>query len=110
MHKLEQELLKHLLPRRPSVERGNIDLYNRPSVPAPEGGRSTVRTIGIEEDGREVNIPTVVGSRVVSDDEAVAEYRRTGKHLGKYPTRKLAASMARKLHGDYAAGLYSRKK
>jgi len=98
------------MAKRPSVERGNINLFNRPSVPAPEGGRATVRTIGIEEDGREVNIPTVVGRRVVSDAAAVRHYRRTGQHLGKYPTRKLASQMARKLHSEYAAGMFSRRK
>lgn len=92
---------------------GNIDLYDRPKVRNADGSVSTVRTIGVEDDGYEVNIPTVVGNRVVSDDDAYKEYRRTGKHLGKYPValngRKVAASMARKLHSDYAAGMYNRR-
>ena len=92
---------------------GNIDLFNRPPVPVPGGGYATVRTMGIGEgtgeDEYEVNIPTVVGNRVVSAEDAIRHYQRTGQHLGKYPTRALAASMARKLHSDYAAGLFARQ-
>ena len=91
----------------PRVIPGNIDLFKRPPVPAPGGGYATVRSIGIGEDGREVNIPTVVGGHVVSDADAIKAYQTTGRHLGKYPTRQLAESMARKLHSDYAAGLYN---
>ena len=62
--------------------KGNIDLAAQPRVKNRDGTTSTVRSISINEDGEEVLIPTVVGDRVVSDDEAVGEYRRTGRHLG----------------------------
>jgi hypothetical protein len=66
--------------------------------------------MSFEEDGREVLIPTVVGKRVVSDKEAIGHYRKTGQHLGKFPNPKRATQEARKIHSDYAAGLYAKRK
>ena len=66
-------------------ERGNIDLYNRPPVQNEDGSTSTVRSLSFQdEDGREVLIPTVVGDRVVSDEEAIQHYLQTRQHLGKF--------------------------
>lgn len=88
------------------LEPGNIDLRRQPRVKNPDGSTSTVRSISINEDGTEILIPTVVGNKVVSDDEAVKEYHRTGKHLGKFKTVKEANQAAKQLHEDYAAGKY----
>lgn len=98
------------MAKKPSYVRGNINLYGRPSVPAPEGGKSTVRSMSFEENGHEVLVPTVVGKRVVSDKEAIRHYDRTGQHLGKFSTVKRATQEARKIHSDYAAGLYAKRK
>jgi hypothetical protein len=63
-----------------------------------DGSISTVRTISIGTDQGEVLIPTVVGNRVVSDEEAIREYQRTGKHLGIFGTPEDATSYAQSLH------------
>ena len=78
------------------IEPGNIDLYDRPTV-----GQSTVRSLSFEDDGKEVLVPTVIGNRVVSDDEAIDEYFRTGKHLGIFTNPKTATQYAERLHQDY---------
>jgi hypothetical protein len=57
-----------------------------------------VRSISINEDGKEVLIPTVVNGKVVSNAEAIAEYRRTGRHLGKFDSAKAANAYAEALH------------
>jgi hypothetical protein len=57
-----------------------------------------VRTISIGTDQGEVLIPTVINGRVVSEDQAVAHYRRTGEHLGIFRTPEEATGYAQELH------------
>lgn len=77
---------------------GNIDLYRRPSVRAPEGGCSSVRSVFWGIDGAQVLMPTVVGNRVVSDRAALQEYFRTGRHLGIFNSVNNARIYSRTLH------------
>lgn len=85
---------------------GNIDLGNRPRVRNPDGSISTVRSIGVNIDGREYLIPTVSDDgRLLSNDEAIAEFQRTGKHLGAFDTPANATAYAQKVHQDQAAQL-----
>lgn len=69
---------------------GNIDLNTRPVVMTEDGRPATVRSISIEEDGKHILIPTVVGGAIVSNDEAVAHYRATGENLGSFATSEQA--------------------
>lgn len=86
------------------VEVGNIDLAKRPVVKNPDGTVSTVRTIGVNIDGVETLIPTVSDDgRILSDDEAVAVYRKTGQHLGKFDNPDDASVFAEKLHQAQSA-------
>lgn len=83
------------------LEAGNINLGNRPRVRNSDGSISTVRSMSFNEDGVEVLVPTVhPEGRIMSDDEAIARYRQTGEHLGKFDNPDNATSYAKKLHED----------
>jgi len=83
------------------IEQGNIDLTNRPVVRNPDGSVSTIRSISVGIDGQEILIPTVSEEgRIMSDDEAVQQYRRTGRHLGKFNSSEAASRYAVQLHEE----------
>jgi hypothetical protein len=84
------------------TESGNVDLSYRPQVRNTlpgEGGYSTIRSLGFQdEDGNEVLIPTVVNGEVLDDEQAIAHYRRTGQHLGKFKTPEASSRYGERLH------------
>jgi hypothetical protein len=88
------------------IEPGNIDLTNRPQVKNADGTVSTVRSISANINGREVLLPTVSDDgRILSDDEAIDQFHKTGKHLGVFGTSDEATSYAQRLHNEQSAGL-----
>lgn len=93
------------------VESGNIDLDHRPMVKTEDGGTATVRSMSVNFDGKEVLIPTVSeDGRLLSDDEAIQLYMRTGKHLGKFSTPEAATDYAQKLHENQEVQYLGQKK
>lgn len=94
-------------PRGGIYEQGNVDLYAQPSVPNPDGGRSTVYSFSVNFDGKEYLLPRVTpDGRLLSEDDAVNEFRRTGKHLGVFDSPLSATLYAKRLHDDYERGKY----
>ena len=79
---------------------GNIDLTKRPVVKNDDGSISTVRSMSFNEDGKEILVPTVVNGRVVSDQEAIDHYHKTGEYLGKFNTVDEANAYAENLHNQ----------
>jgi hypothetical protein len=86
------------------ITKGNIDLSKRPIVRNPDGSISTVRSMSFNQNGREILIPTVAadGSGILSNKEAIAQYRQTGKHLGIFSSPKTATAYAQTLHQKQA--------
>lgn len=88
------------------IEEGNIDLSNRPRVQNPDGSISTVRSMSFNSDGKEILVPTVSPEgKNMTPDEAIAEYRKTGKHLGIFKDEKSANAYAEALHKQQAAAI-----
>lgn len=80
---------------------GNIDLYARPQVKLPDGKTTTVKSMSFNDGYNEVLIPTVSDDgRIMSDDEAIDNYYKTGKYLGKFNTVDEATKYAQQLHNE----------
>ena len=85
--------------------KGTIDLNNRQVVQNRDGSISTERSFSFydEDTGKEVLIPTVVGGRILTEDEAIEHYYdtvRAGKpeYLGMFDTPEEATEYAERLH------------
>lgn len=99
---------KEIIPGQLSP--GNINLFGQPRVKNADGSTSTVDSVSVGMDGKEVLLSRVTpDGRHVTTDEAVKEYQKTGQHLGMFDTPASADAFASKLHADYAAGVYDRQ-
>lgn len=92
------------------TEKGNLDLSNRPQVKNADGSISTVKSMSINEDGKEVLIPMVrEDGKMMDEKEAISHYHKTGKHLGKFNSVEEANAAAERIHQSEAKKLSSNK-
>lgn len=84
------------------MEPGNIDLSKRPVVRNADGSISTVRSMSVSfGEGEEVLIPLVSDSgKILTKEQAISEYQKTGRHLGKFDSSTDADAYADSLHND----------
>lgn len=80
------------------TEKGNLDLTKRPRVKNSDGSVSTVRSMSVTFDDGTYLLPTVIGNKVVSEEEAIRHFKKTGEHLGKFKTDAQADAYAEQLH------------
>ena len=83
------------------IKEGNIDIANRPVVHLQDGSIATVRSIGVNLDGKEYLLPTVSeDGRLLDKDQAVEEFKRTGKYLGIFDSPEASDRYAEALHNQ----------
>lgn len=81
----------------PVVE-GNIDLDDRIVVFNEDGTFSTEISFSVEIDGLEVLLPLIIDGELVSEEEAINHFLRTGEHLGMFSSIEEAEQFAEELH------------
>ncbi len=93
------------------INQGNIDLNNRPQVPNPEtGGTSSVYSMSMGTPYGEVLIPRVTDDgRILSEPDAIENFKKTGKHLGIYGSPDSATEAAQKIHEQQAQSLGNKR-
>src|SRR5262245_39197741 len=77
---------------------GNIKLEGRPQVKNPDGTVSTEMSFSINEDGKEILLPSIINGKRVSEKEAIDHYHKTGEHLGVFSSVAEANEMAHRIH------------
>ncbi len=91
---------------KPKGYSGNIDLFNRPQFRQSDGSISTVRSMSVNINGKEILLPTIGIKNgrpaQLTDKEAIQQYNATGKHLGKFATPEEATKMAEIIHNQQA--------
>jgi len=92
---------------------GTVNLREQPKVQNPDGTISTVDSVGVNLEGEELLLPTVTpdgrhftGTEDEVVQQAIAEYQKTGRHLGIFSSPEGASAYAQQLHEEYAAGKY----
>jgi hypothetical protein len=94
---LRRDLLGERAPQG-ELEIGNIDLSKRGAVKNADGSISTLKSISINENGREVLIPTIdPEGREMTEEESIERYLGTGEHLGRFDTPDNATGYAKRL-------------
>jgi SET domain len=68
---------------------------NRPYYTDEQGGNRSEYKMGFNINGKETLLPTVVGGRQLTPEEAINRYYQTGLHMGQYNTPEEAEYAAR---------------
>ena len=97
------------------VEKGNLPIWNRPTVQNADGSHSSEYSTSFEDEhGHEILVPTVVNGKFLTPDgkkpkegspeekamfkAAQEHYEKTGENLGKFSDYRAADAYSEKLH------------
>lgn len=79
--------------------------FQRKQLKNQDGSVSTESTVGIEEDGKFINIPTVIDGKRYSAEDAIKLYKRgDNPAVGVYSTQERADQQAQLRHEALASG------
>lgn len=82
------------------IEGGNLDVFSRPLMRESDGTVSRGAMKPFQVEGVEFLLPlTDASGKLLSDDEALAQFERTGNHYGGFRTAEEAMEFSRQL-GD----------
>lgn len=89
------------------VAQGNLDITKRPNVDNGDGTHSSTFSMSFGTDKGEVLVPGVGDGvtyplRKLSQQEALDQYRKTGKNFGTFKDPQSATAYAKTLHEDQA--------
>lgn len=83
------------------IERGNIDVYDRPVRQNPDGSISTLQSFSVGFDGRHYLLPMIGEQGEQLDyNSAIDLFRRTGRHLGAFDNPDAASDYGRRISAE----------
>ena len=88
------------------IEKGNIPLVGRPLVPMGKGSVGSEYSYTIDDNGAKVLIPSIFDGSPHTAQQAIAHYRSTGQHLGKWSNDADADAAAEIIHNRENNVLY----
>jgi hypothetical protein len=77
-----------------------LDYERYPKVKNPDGSFSNVVTASFNIDGKEVLLPTMIGGRRVTAQQAIENYKKTGDHFGIFDSPQSAQAFATNLEAS----------
>lgn len=80
------------------VEKGNLDLDNRPIHFFNDGTYGSELSFSIGTDKGETLIPQIVNGKLLTRDEAIRHYQQTGENLGTFNSPEAADAYAQRVH------------
>ena len=80
------------------TEVGNIDVDELEQVEMPNGSSGIVPSVAVNVNGQDVLVPTIDGEgKIISKDDAIKLYQKTGEHFGKFESSEDAQRYAEDL-------------
>jgi hypothetical protein len=88
------------------IEKGNIPLVGRPLVAMGKGSVGSEYSYTVDDNGAKVLIPSIFDGAPHTAQQAIAHYRATGQHLGKWNNESDADAAAEIIHNRENHVLY----